>query len=281
MRTIEADRIGETVYGLILKASYEIGEDVLCALQAAREKESSALGCSILDQILENDRIAGSEHIAICQDTGVCVIFMDIGQDVHIAGGDLSETLCSAVRRAYTDGYLRKSMVSDPLYDRLNTEDNTPPVVHTRIVPGEKIDITVIPKGFGSENASAVRMLAPAAGEAGVIDFVAEAVQSKGANACPPLIIGVGIGGTMESAAIMAKRMTARPLNIWNADPRYRTLEQKILHRVNALGIGPAGVGGNCTALKVNIETAPTHIAGMPVAVNICCHAARHAHAVL
>ncbi len=281
MREIETDKIGKTVYDLILKASYEIGDDVLLALQEAREIESSPLGRSILDQILENDRIADSEHIAICQDTGICVIFMDIGQDVHILGGDLNEVLCDAVRRAYTEGYLRKSMVSDPLYDRLNTQDNTPPVVHMRIVPGANIEIMVIPKGFGSENASAVRMLAPAAGEAGVIDFVAETVQSKGANACPPLIIGIGIGGTMESAAIMAKRMTARPLNTWNADPRYRTLEQKILQHINTLGIGPAGVGGNCTALTVNIETAPTHIAGMPVAVNICCHAARHSHAVL
>lgn len=281
MRAIEAVRIGETVYNLILMASYEIGDDVLCALQAARERESSKLGCSVLDQIIENDRIACSERIAICQDTGICVIFMDIGQDVHITGEDLHKTLCGAVSKAYTEGYLRKSIVYDPLYDRINTQDNTPPVVHVRIVPGDKVDITVIPKGFGSENASAVGMLAPAAGEQGVIDFIAEAVRSKGANACPPLILGVGIGGTMESAAIMAKRMTARPLNIENADPRYRALEQKILERINALGIGPAGVGGNCTALKVNIETAPTHIAGMPVAVNICCHAARHAHAVL
>ena len=211
----------------------------------------------------------------------MCVIFLDVGQDVHITGGDLNEALNRAVHDAYTEGYLRKSVVRDPLYQRENTRDNTPAVVHTRIVPGENIDILVTPKGFGSENMSRIKMLVPADGEQGVIDFVVDAVRQAGPNPCPPVIVGVGIGSTMEGAALMAKRMTARSLDEPNPDPRYGELEQKILRRINALGIGPAGIGGRCTALAVNIMTAPTHIAGMPVAVNLCCHAARHAHAVL
>ena len=211
----------------------------------------------------------------------MCVIFLDIGQDAHICGGDLTDTLNSAVRRAYADGYLRKSVVRDPLYDRVNTRDNTPAVVHTRIVPGDKLDILITLKGFGSENMSRVKMLVPADGETGVIDFVVDAVRQAGPNPCPPVIVGVGIGGTMEQAALLAKRMTARALDTVNPDPRYAALEDEILRRINQLGIGPAGIGGRCTALKVNIAAAPTHIAGMPAAVNMCCHAARHAHTVL
>lgn len=281
MREISAETIQKTVYDLILRASYRIGDDVCRAVSEAREKEPSPAGRAVLGQLLDNYAIAREEGVAICQDTGMCVIFLDVGQDVHVTGGDLNEALNRAVHDAYTEGYLRKSVVRDPLYQRENTRDNTPAVVHTRIVPGENIDILVTPKGFGSENMSRIKMLVPADGEQGVIDFVVDAVRQAGPNPCPPVIVGVGIGSTMEGAALMAKRMTARSLDEPNPDPRYGELEQKILRRINALGIGPAGIGGRCTALAVNIMTAPTHIAGMPVAVNLCCHAARHAHAVL
>lgn len=281
MREISAETIENKVTDLILAASYRIGDDVCRAVEAARETEPSPAGRAVLGQLLENYAIARDEGIAICQDTGMCVIFLDIGQDVHIVDGDLNEALNRAVAAAYTQGYLRKSVVRDPLYQRENTRDNTPAVTHIRIVPGDQIDILVTPKGFGSENMSRVKMLVPADGEKGVIDFVVDTVRQAGPNPCPPVIVGVGIGSTMEGAAIMAKRMTARPLDEMNPDPRYQELEEKILRRVNALGIGPAGIGGRCTALRVNIMTAPTHIAGMPVAVNLCCHAARHAHAVL
>ena len=281
MREIAAETIEKKVCELILQASYRIGDDVCRAVEKAREEEPSPAGRAVLGQLLDNYAIAREERVAICQDTGMCVIFLDIGQDVHITGGDLNEALNRAVRAAYTEGYLRKSVVRDPLYQRENTRDNTPPVVHIRIVPGENIDILVTPKGFGSENMSRVKMLVPADGEQGVVDFVVDAVRQAGPNPCPPVIVGVGIGSTMEGAALMAKRMTARSLDAPNPDPRYQALEEKILRRINALGIGPAGIGGRCTALKVNIATAPTHIAGMPVAVNMCCHAARHAHAVL
>lgn len=281
MREISAALIEKTVRDLILEASYVIGPDVERAVAGYCQSEPSPAGRAVLNQLLENYAIAREERVAICQDTGMCVIFMEVGQDVHIVDGDLNEALNRAVRSAYTEGYLRKSVVRDPLYARENTRDNTPPVVHTRIVAGEHIDILVTPKGFGSENMSRIKMLVPADGEAGVIDFVVDAVRQAGPNPCPPVIVGVGIGGSFELAAEMAKRMTARPLDESNPDPRYAALEEKILRRVNALGIGPAGIGGRCTALKVNIMTAPTHIASLPVAVNICCHAARHAHATL
>ena len=281
VREVPAQTIQKTVYNLILDASYTIGGDVCRAVEEAYGTETSPAGREVLGQLLQNYAIAREERVAICQDTGACVIFLDIGQDVHIVDGDLNEALNSAVRHAYTEGYLRKSMVRDPLYRRENTGDNTPPIVHVRIVPGESVDILVTPKGFGSENMSSVKMLVPADGEKGVIDFVVDTVRRAGPNPCPPVIVGVGIGGTMELAALMAKRMTARPLNEKNADRMYAALEQKILDQINALGIGPAGIGGKCTALGVHIMTAPTHIAGMPVAVNLCCHAARHSHAVL
>ena len=280
MREITAQTIENTVYDLILEASYCIGADVEQAVRGARETEPAPAGRAVLGQLLENYAIAREERIAICQDTGMCVIFLDVGQEVHIIG-DLGEALRRATARAYTAGYLRKSMVRDPLYDRANTGDNTPPIVHTRIVPGEKIDILVTPKGIGSENMSRVKMLVPADGEAGVVDFVVDCVRRAGPNPCPPVIVGVGVGGDFETAALMAKRMTARGLDEGNPDPRYAALEQKILARVNDLGIGPAGIGGRCTALAVHIMAAPTHIGGLPVAVNLCCHAARHARAAL
>ena len=277
MREISAKTIEQTVYDLILQANYRIGPDIEGAVYAACQNEPSPSGKAVLRQLLDNYAIARQEDVALCQDTGMCVIFLDIGQKTHIVGGDLNGALRSAVSRAYTEGYLRKSMVRDPLYDRVNTGDNTPPIVHARIVPGEHIDILVTPKGIGSENMSALRMLTPADGERGVIDFAVDTVRRAGPNPCPPVIVGMGIGGDFETAALMAKRMTARSLDEKNPDPRYAALEQKILRAVNALGIGPAGIGGRCTALGVHIMAAPTHIGGLPVAVNLCCHAARHA----
>ena len=281
MRTIHAQQIESAIYALILEASYAIGRDVEGAICAARDHEPSPSGRAVLDQLLENYEIARNERVAICQDTGMCVVFLDVGQDVHIDGGDLYNAVTEGVRKAYAEGYLRKSVVRDPLYDRVNTRDNTPAVIHTRIVPGEQVDIMVTPKGFGSENMSAIKMLVPADGEAGVIRFVVDTVKNAGPNPCPPVIVGVGIGGTMEMAALMAKRMTARALDQPHPDPKYAALEETLLTQINQLGVGPAGIGGRTTALKVNIATYPTHIAGMPVAVNICCHAARHAHCVL
>ncbi len=281
MREIEASQIKQTIYELILKASYEIGDDIYACVENCAKCEESPSGRAVLEQLKENYDIAKRERVAICQDTGMCVVFIDIGQDVHITGGDFTETVNSAVRLAYSEGYLRKSVVRDPLYERVNTKDNTPAIIHTRIVPGDKIDIMVTPKGFGSENMSAIKMLVPADGEKGVIDFVVETIKKAGPNPCPPIIVGVGIGGTMEMASIMAKRMTARAIDTVNPDPRYQRLEEILLKRINNLGIGPAGIGGRTTALKVNIETYPTHIAGMPVAINVVCHAARHAHAVI
>lgn len=281
MRSMDVRQIESTVYELILEASYVIGADVEQAIACARNAEPSPSGRAVLGQLLTNYEIARTERVAICQDTGMCVVFLNIGQDVHLTGGDLNGAIEQGVRRAYADGYLRKSVVGDPLYDRVNTRDNTPPVVHVRIVPGDKVSIMVTPKGFGSENMSAIKMLVPADGEAGVIRFVTETVKNAGPNPCPPVIVGVGIGGTMEMAAIMAKRMTARSLNEANPNPKYAALEEKLLTEINKTGVGPAGIGGRTTALAVNIETFPTHIAGMPVAVNICCHAARHAHRTL
>ncbi len=281
MREIQASQITAQLKALILQASYNIGPDVEAAVAAYKEKEPSPSGRAVLEQLLQNYAIAREEQVAICQDTGMCVIFLDVGQEVHIAGGSLQDALAEGVRQAYGEGYLRKSVVRDPLYDRTNTRDNTPPVVHTRIVPGDKIDMLVTPKGFGSENMSRTKMLVPADGAQGVIDFVVNTVIEAGPNPCPPVIVGVGIGGTLEVAALMAKRMTARALDEPNPDPRYAQLEQVILEKINRSGVGPAGIGGRTTALKVNIATYPTHIAGMPVAVNVCCHAARHAHAVL
>ncbi len=279
MREIQAQTIADTIRDLLLEASYVIGDDVACAVDQCLKSEPSAGGKSVLDQLRQNYQIAREERVAICQDTGMAVVFLDVGQDAHIVGGALTDAVETGVRAAYAEGYLRKSVVRDPLFDRTNTKDNTPPVLHTRIVPGDGIDILVTPKGFGSENMSAVRMLVPADGEAGVRKFVLETVEKAGPNPCPPIILGIGIGGTMEMAAILAKRMTARPIDQRNPNPQYAALEQSLLEDINKLGIGPAGIGGRTTALAVNIDTYPTHIAGLPVAINICCHAARHAHA--
>ncbi len=281
MREIPARVIGETVTRLILQASFSIGPDIESAVGGAIVSEPSPAGKAALKQIHENYRIAREEQIAICQDTGMAVVFIDIGQDVHVTGGDLTQAIDGGVREAYTQGYLRKSVVSDPLYGRVHTTDNTPAVIHTRIVPGDRVHLLVTPKGFGSENMSRVKMLVPADGEAGVLDFITQTVREAGPNPCPPVIVGVGIGGTMEMAALIAKRQTARAVGAANPDANYAALEAKALSRINDTGVGPAGTGGRTTALAVNIGRFPTHIAGLPVAVNICCHAARHAEEVL
>ncbi|NPV44269.1 MAG: fumarate hydratase [Firmicutes bacterium] len=281
MRQIRAEVIKDAVKDLFIEANYVIGKDIYNKLKEQHEKEESEVGKSILKQIIENDEIAAKERIAICQDTGLAVLFIEIGQDVSIVGGDFKEAVNQGVREAYTDGYLRKSAVTDPLFDRKNTKDNTPAIIYIDIVPGDKIKILVTPKGFGSENMSALKMLKPADGVKGVKDFVVETAVKAGPNPCPPIIVGVGIGGTVEKAALMAKKATLRPVGQHNPDERYARLEQEILEEINKSGIGPGGLGGRTTALAVNIEHFPTHIAGLPVAVNICCHAARHAETTI
>lgn len=277
LRNISVDQIRETVTELFLGANRYIGQDVTEKIEHFKRLEASPVGRNVLDQLLENNRIAAEDKVPICQDTGMAVVFVDLGQDVHLEGGDFEEAIQEGVRQAYEKGYFRKSVVGEPLFNRVNTKDNTPAVIHTRIVPGDKVHILATAKGFGSENMSALKMLVPADGIEGVKNFVLQTVKNAGPNPCPPIVVGIGIGGTFEQAALMAKRMTARPLNEDNPDPRYAELEKELLEKINRLGIGPAGIGGNTTALKVNIEYAATHIAGLPVAVNICCHAARHA----
>ena len=281
MRTIQSSLLTQAVAELFIECSYVIGDDVRAAIDEAKASEPSPIGRNTLEQISENYRIAGAERIAICQDTGLSVIFAQVGQDAHIEGLSFEEAIQQGVREAYLQGYLRKSIVSDPVFDRINTKDNTPAVIHTRIVPGDRVKLTAVAKGFGSENMSALKMLVPADGVQGIKQFVLDTVEKAGPNPCPPIIIGMGIGGSFESAAIMAKQATALPLSRSNPDPRYKALEDGLLRAVNALGIGPGGTGGVTTALKVHILQAPTHIAGLPVAINICCHAARHASVTL
>jgi fumarate hydratase subunit alpha len=281
MRTIQSSLLTQAVAELFIECSYVIGDDVRAAVDEAKASEPSPIGRNTLEQISENYRIAGAERIAICQDTGLSVIFAQVGQDAHIEGLPFEEAIQQGVREAYLQSYLRKSIVSDPVFDRVNTKDNTPAVIHTRIVPGDRVKLTAVAKGFGSENMSALKMLVPADGVQGIKQFVLDTVEKAGPNPCPPIIIGMGIGGSFESAAIMAKQATALPLSRSNPDPRYKALEDGLLRAVNALGIGPGGTGGVTTALKVHILQAPTHIAGLPVAINICCHAARHASVTL
>ncbi|NLG57125.1 MAG: fumarate hydratase [Clostridiales bacterium] len=281
MREINVSAITQAVSELFLQANYVIGEDVMDALATAAEKEPSPLGRHVLEQLMENNRAGAEESLCVCQDTGLSVVFLTIGQEVHLTGGSLEEAVNAGVRKAYTEGYLRKSVVGDPLFNRKNTGDNTPCVLHVRLVPGDQVHILAIAKGFGSENMSRLAMLTPAAGVEGVSDFIVETVRLSGPNACPPLVVGVGLGGSFELAPLMAKRATSLPLTRRHKDPQYAALEDNLLERINALGIGPAGYGGATTALKVHILTAPTHIAGLPVAVNICCHVARHAEATL
>ncbi len=281
MREVNVKQITDTVKDLFIRANVQIGGDVLDCLRRFEKSERSGLGRTVLRQIIENDEVAAAEGAPICQDTGMAVLFVDLGQDVRVVGGDFQEAIEEGVRRAYGEGYLRKSVVSDPLFDRKNTGDNTPSVTHIRVVPGDRIRIIAAPKGFGSENMSAVKMLKPAEGVTGVRSFVVSTVKNAGPNPCPPVVVGVGIGGTMEKAAEIAKLATLRRIGERNPDPRYAKLEEELLDEVNKTGIGPAGLGGSTTALAVNVESYPTHIAGMPVAVNILCHAARHAEAVI
>lgn len=276
MRSINVEEVTQAIAKLCIDACYYLSEDVYDALVKARETEESPLGKEVIDQIVRNADIARNEDRPICQDTGMTVVFMEIGQDVHFVGGSLEEAVNAGVAKGYTEGYLRKSVVAEPLFDRKNTTNNTPAVLHTSIVPGDKVKIKVAPKGFGSENKSGLKMLVPADGVEGVKKVVLDVVKHAGMNPCPPTVIGVGIGGTMEKSAILAKKALLRPINKRNPHPEYAKLEQELLEMVNKTGIGPQ-LGGTTTALAVNIEWYPTHIAGLPVCVNINCHATRHA----
>ncbi len=280
MREIDASLITDAVCRLSIKANYELPADVKAAIKKCRAEEDWDTACGVLDRIIENFGIAEAESVPICQDTGMACVFLEIGQDVHITGAPLSEAVDEGVRRGYGSGYLRKSVVRDPVR-RGNTGDNTPAMLYTEIVPGENIKVTVAPKGFGSENMSAVRMFKPSAGIEGIKSFILETVEAAGPNPCPPMVVGVGIGGTFDKAALLAKKALLRPLDVRNPDPYYADLEREMLARVNSLGIGPQGFGGKTTAIGLNIETMPTHIAGMPCAININCHVTRHCSEVI
>lgn len=279
IRQIKAETVTQTVKQLFLDCNYFIGKDIMTALEKARENEKSKVGKSVLTQIIENDKLAAKEEVPLCQDTGMAILFVEYGDKVVIEDGSFEDAVNEGVRQAYKDGYLRKSVVNDPIFDRLNTKDNTPAIIHTRIVKGDKIKITAGGKGFGSENMSAIKMLTPSYGIDGVKKFILDTVRTAGPNPCPPIVVGVGIGGTFERCAQLAKKATFRAIDTHNEDERYAKLEDELLESINKMGFGPAGLGGTTTAIGVNIETSPTHIAGMPVAVNICCHAARHASA--
>lgn len=275
MREISVDNITNEIEDMCIKVCHELSDDMKACLYKAYDEETDDTGKKILGQLKENLDIAKSEMIPICQDTGMAVIFLKVGQDVHLTGGDITEAVNEGVRRGYTKGYLRKSVVSDPI-ERVNTKDNTPAVIHYEIVPGDKVEITLAPKGFGSENMSRVFMLKPADGIEGVKNAILTAVKDAGPNACPPMVVGVGIGGTFEKCAVLAKQALTRPAGLHSTIPYVKDLEEEMLEKINSLGIGPAGLGGVTTAFAVNINTYATHIAGLPVAVNICCHVNRH-----
>ena len=275
MRRIHTDEITRNIKEMCIEANLILTKDMDKAVRRAAEKEKNPLGKQILGQLTENLDIAKDEQIPICQDTGMAVIFFKIGQDVHIEGKNITEAINDGVRQGYEEGYLRKSVVKDPLI-RENTKDNTPAIIHYEIIPGENIEITVAPKGFGSENMSKVFMLKPADGEEGIKQAVLSAVKDAGPNACPPMVVGVGLGGDFEKAALLAKTALTRDIHVRNSAPHIAKLEEELLQEINQLGIGPAGLGGSTTALALNIETYPTHIAGMPLAVNMCCHVNRH-----
>ena len=280
MRTIETEQMIRNIKEMCIEANHFLSADMERAMKCAAQTEEAPLGRQILGQLQDNLEIAGKDMIPICQDTGMTVVFLEIGQEVYFVGGDLTDAVNEGVRQGYTSGYLRKSVVGDPLI-RENTKDNTPAVIHSEIVPGDQVKITVAPKGFGSENMSRVFMLKPADGVEGVKDAIMTAVRDAGPNACPPMVVGVGIGGTFEKCALMAKHALTRSLEERSEIPYVRELEEEMLSQINKTGIGPGGLGGTTTALAVNIETYPTHIAGLPVAVNICCHVNRHAVRVL
>ena len=280
IRTINVDKVTENIREMCIEANHYLTPDMKKRLDEAVRGEESPLGRQILEQLEENLSIAGKDMIPICQDTGMAVVFMEIGQDVHFEGGDLTDAVNEGVRQGYVEGYLRKSVVKDPLI-RENTKDNTPAILHTTIVPGDQVKITVAPKGFGSENMSRVFMLKPAEGIEGVKQAILTAVKDAGPNACPPMVVGVGIGGTFEKCALMAKQALTRDVSVSSDIPYVADLEKEMLEKINDLGIGPAGLGGRITALAVNINTYPTHIAGLPVGINICCHVNRHAVRVI
>jgi len=279
VREIDVKLVENTVYQLFMSACCDIGDDVLNQLEKSLKQEESPFGREVLRQLIENDRLARERHMPICQDTGMAVLFMDVGQDVHFVGGDVNEAIENGVRRAYRDGYFRASVLT-PL-TRINTKDNTPAVVHVRIVPGEQVTLTATPKGFGSENMSRLWMLTPSQGIDGVKEAIVETVRLAGGNPCPPVVVGVGIGGTAERAMQMAKHSLTRDCGVPSEDPMLAEMECELLKRINDLGVGPQGLGGRTTALAVHIEQMPTHIAGLPVAVNMQCHAARHKTAII
>jgi fumarate hydratase subunit alpha len=280
MRTIHTDEIVKQIKEMCIEANYKLASDVEERVRGAYEKETSPLGKQIIEQLGENLDIASSESIPICQDTGMAIVFLNLGQEVHIEGSNLEEAVNEGIRQGYQEGYLRKSIVADPLI-RINTKDNTPGIIHYEIVPGDQLEITVAPKGFGSENMSRVYMLKPSDGTEGVKQAVLETVKLAGPNACPPIVVGVGIGGSFEKCTLLAKKALARSMNEPSLKEHIKKLEEELLSEINQLGIGPGGLGGKITALGVNIETYPTHIAGLPVAINICCHVNRHIKRVL
>ena len=281
MKEISVKKISECIERMCGKIACEYDPDIIEAIKEGRKKETSLRSVTAMDMLIENAEIAEKERIPICQDTGLVIVYLKIGQEVILTGGSLKEAVNKGVADGYTNNYLRASSVTDPLYDRKNTKDNTPVVLYTEIADGDSVEVSVMAKGFGSENKSALKMLTPADGEQGVIYFVLDTVGKAGPNSCPPFVIGVGIGGTFDSCAVISKKALLRPLSEGNADPRYRDLEDRLLEKVNALHVGPMGFHGNTTALKVQIEYAPTHIAGLPVAVNMCCHVCRHATEVI
>ena len=280
VRTIQAEQITQEVAQMCKEAAYYLPGDVFAALERGRLSEKSPVGREVLDQIITNAKIAKEEDRPICQDTGMTIVFVELGQDVHIEGGNLNDAINAGVAKGYTEGYLRKSVVAEPLFDRKNTQDNTPAVIYTEIVPGDKLTIQVEPKGFGSENKSGLKMLVPADGVKGVKKAVMDIILHASCNPCPPMVVGIGIGGTMDRSAVMSKKALLRPTNVRNAHPEYAKLEEELLELINQTGIGPQ-LGGTTSALAVNIEWGPTHIAGLPVAVTICCHACRHSKRVL
>ncbi len=281
IRLLEASAVADAVRSLFIQANHRLPADVQACMTCASRKETNPLASRVLERLCENARVAEQLDVPMCQDTGMAVVFADVGEHVHITGGTLEEAVNLGVARAYTLASMRLSVVQDPLYDRRNTENNTPAIVHIRTVKGDKLHLTAAPKGFGSENMSALKMMTPAATEADIVDFVVEHIKRAGSNPCPPIVVGVGIGADFEGVALLAKRALLRPLDDKHADERYAALEEALLRRINQLGIGPQGFGGDTTALAVKVEFAPTHIAGLPVAVNVNCHVCRHAQAVL
>ncbi len=281
MREIKAKEIARTVAKLFVEANYYLTDDVLVALKKAAKTEESPVAREVLEQIIKNSEIAEQGQIPLCQDCGTAVIFLELGQDVHVVDGDLNAAINEGVKQAYTEGYLRKSMVNKPFSARINTQDNTPAIIYTDIVPGDKIKITVLPKGGGAENKSVLGMLIPADGRQGIIDLVVKAVDEAGSNPCPPIIVGIGIGGTAEKTLLLAKKALLRKIGEHNLDPEMADLEKELLKKINESGIGPMGYGGRTTALAVNVEVFPAHIASMPVAVNLSCHSSRHKEAII